>query len=621
MLRMIGILTAGAVILSASASWAQSQEVSAVDLLEKWTAALGGSDRLARIETLYSTWKVSAAGLDGAVTEWSTRRGEAREELNLAGLYHTVTVFNGESGWLLDHNGKVNEIQGADLKIRVTTAYFATFSHLLKGRRAGVVTYLGRDDAGLHRLEIKPEGGKPITVFLDSTTFLPARQERQDDDRVETTYVSGWKAVEGVMWPHSLHVTTGNPQYDSRLQLEEVRINAEPPTDAFLPPQEGAKDYRFTTGNTALGIPFELNSNHIYMQARVNGGRALWFIFDTGAGVTVLDRALAESLGLPLQGQIEGRGAGESTVAVALIPQASYTLPGVELVEQTIMAIPLGMVSPYEGRPVDGILGYDLISRFVVRIDYAAGRLDLLDPASFSYSGAGERVPLTMQDNHPHVQAELTVGEHAPVKAFLLIDTGARSALSLSRPFCEQHKLTDAVTTIQGGFGAGVGGETRERIGRVARLKLGEQMLTQVVTGFSEDQKGAGASQDANGIIGGDLLRRFTVTFDYSRHEMILEPNAHVTQPFEYDMCGAFLRTTAADFTGIEIHRIVAESPAASAGLQEGDLIRAIDDQPATELTLEEVRRMFLEPGKTYRIGYERGGKAGEASLTTRRLI
>ena len=44
-----------------------------------------------------------------------------------------------------------------------------------------------------------------------------------------------------------------------------------------------AADIRFTSGNSALKIPFDLYNNHIYLQVSVNGSKPLSFLFDTGA--------------------------------------------------------------------------------------------------------------------------------------------------------------------------------------------------------------------------------------------------------------------------------------------------------------------------------------------------
>src|SRR5215213_4735410 len=65
-----------------------------------------------------------------------------------------------------------------------------------------------------------------------------------------------------------------------------------------------AQDARPATAAKAAGqapvarVPFEMNGNSIYLQARVNGSEPRWFVLDTGAGVTVLNATTAESLGL-----------------------------------------------------------------------------------------------------------------------------------------------------------------------------------------------------------------------------------------------------------------------------------------------------------------------------------
>jgi hypothetical protein len=291
------------------------------------------------------------------------------------------------------------------------------------------------------------------------------------------------------------------------------------------------------------------------------------------------------------------------------------------MIDQTVMAIPLSQIEPYEGRAIDGILGYDLISRFVVAIDYAGRRMHLYLPETYAYEGAGERIPILLEDNHPHVIADVSATNQTPVKGNFTIDTGARVALHFNKPFCDEHKFQDATRTIAGGFGAGVGGETKQKIGRMATLRLGKLVLNDVITGFSEDAGGAMASRESAGIIGGDVLRRFTVVFDYSRHEMILKPNEAFSAPFEYDMCGAFLRTAEGDLHAFEIHRLIDGSPAQEAGLTDGDVIMAIDGKPSAELTLEAVRQMFLLAGKEYRLEIKRGDGVRQATVKTKRLI
>ena len=68
-------------------------------------------------------------------------------------------------------------------------------------------------------------------------------------------------------------------------------------------------DARFSSGKSALAIPFELENNHIYVRVSVNGSRPLSFILDTGA-YSIIHARQARSIGLKLKliGQAGGVG-------------------------------------------------------------------------------------------------------------------------------------------------------------------------------------------------------------------------------------------------------------------------------------------------------------------------
>src|SRR5215217_5924723 len=60
-----------------------------------------------------------------------------------------------------------------------------------------------------------------------------------------------------------------------------------------------ASDVRFTSGRSALKIPFRLYNNHIYLRVSVNGSAPLWFVLDTGAP-NLIGAKHARALGLKL---------------------------------------------------------------------------------------------------------------------------------------------------------------------------------------------------------------------------------------------------------------------------------------------------------------------------------
>ena len=110
------------------------------------------------------------------------------------------------------------------------------------------------------------------------------------------------------------------------------------------------------------------------------------------------------------------------------------------------------------------------------------------------------------------------------------------------------------------------------------------------------------------GIIGGEVLRRFTVVFDYSRNQMILEPNVHFAEPYEFDLAGLMPVAEGANLDVFRVYHVIDGSPAQEAGVRTGDVISAIDGRTSADLSLEQVRRLFKQgEGKEYRVSLLRG--------------
>src|SRR6185503_18942939 len=133
--------------------------------------------------------------------------------------------------------------------------------------------------------------------------------------------------------------------------------------------------------------------------------------------------------------------------------------------------------------------------------------------------------------------------------------------------------------------------------------------------------RGLFAREGAAGNVGGGILRRFKVIFDYSRQRVILEPNKHFNEPYEYDMSGISLFSDSPDFKRIRVLRILQNSPASEVGIKPDDLLVAIDGRPAPDIGLRDIREMFQNPGRTFALQIQRGNESLNFKLTTRRLI
>ncbi|MBA2732522.1 MAG: aspartyl protease family protein [Acidobacteria bacterium] len=347
-------------------------------------------------------------------------------------------------------------------------------------------------------------------------------------------------------------------------------------------------------------------------------------VLDSGSDTLVINSRLSESLGLKFDGKTIVGGAGEKTVEAGRATGVSFQLPGITVSGLTVTVLPLDDIEADAGRTVDGIIGYPLFSRYVVEIDFASHIVNLYEPKNYQYSGTGERIPITLEYNHPHAQAKISLSKGAaPIEAKLLIDTGAVSmAAILNTPFVESHQLLKiALKVLPVPVGQGMGGEVKLLIARAQAIQLGRFQFSPPVIGLFQDKKGFGASEDINGLIGNEILRRFKVIFDYSRQEMILEPNAQIADAYEYAMSGLRLRAEGKDFKTFKIYRIAKNSPAADAGLREGDIIEAIDDNAAGSLTLPQIYQMFKQENREYDLSIIRSKEKLQVKMKLWRLI
>jgi predicted aspartyl protease len=368
-------------------------------------------------------------------------------------------------------------------------------------------------------------------------------------------------------------------------------------------------------------LPFEISNNLIILQGSINGSKPLSFLLDTGAEASVISEERAQELGLKLEEQTDATTQGGS-IEASLIKNGSLRLAGVEIPKLILAAISLGGLESGLGRRVDGILGFDVYNRFVVEIDYSTKIIRFYEPQSYYYSGRGEIIPVTIEENTPFIRASISLTKAQTFEGLFLVDLGAAGALTLNSPFVKKYKLLETVPQTVGITAGGVlAGKASARVGRLSSLHIGRFTIANPVTNFSQDTEGDDASSDNDGRIGGEILRRFKIVVDYSRKQVILEPNEHLSEPYEFDMSGASLAAGGADFKTFKVRALVEKSPASEAGLRVGDVITALDGKPATGMTLEQIRQMFRQAGRKYLLSVNRNGSQLQMSLTTRRLI
>jgi S1-C subfamily serine protease len=138
---------------------------------------------------------------------------------------------------------------------------------------------------------------------------------------------------------------------------------------------------------------------------------------------------------------------------------------------------------------------------------------------------------------------------------------------------------------------------------------------------LSLQEKGSFASPAYQGNIGGGILKRFVVTFDYAKHVMYLKPLPKPVADLDtYDRAGMWINAAKG---GMEVMDVTANGPAAQAGIEAGDMITRVNGKPAASIPVYELRRMLRDqsPGTVVHFEIARGGQTHEAAVTLRDQI
>ena len=296
-------------------------------------------------------------------------------------------------------------------------------------------------------------------------------------------------------------------------------------------PQKAAPKVRFASGNSTLNIPLEIDNNIILMQVRVNGSKPLKFIFDTGASYTAIDSKQVAELGLKAEGQVTGTATG-GAIQGSYAKGVSLSVSGAEVTNQWIVSVPFPIVPGFE---FDGVIGYDFINQFVVEIDYLKRIMNLYDPRTYTYKGKGGTIPLLLAGRTPLAHTKIILEGRAPVGAKLEVDTGGDGTFIINPRLVKKHALVSAMPKVVQDRGRGLGGEQSRLLGQVKAVRLGRFVFNNPPVALVLDSERGSASEEYEGIIGGEIFRRFKVILDYSRKQMILEPNKSFNDPYDVD--------------------------------------------------------------------------------------
>jgi hypothetical protein len=367
--------------------------------------------------------------------------------------------------------------------------------------------------------------------------------------------------------------------------------------------QQTSAPVRFAFGGNAAEIPAEFLENLIFVPVDVNKSQPSLFVLDSTAASSSISPARAADLGL------------------TNLKDAILSFPGVDMPLAHFPKIDKPDFSQQVGRPYQGTLGADFFNRIVVEIDYGRQTLRFYDPAAYKYSGNGTIFPLRFDNGVPVIKASFKLAGLKTHDEDFVVNTALDASVLVSNRFAEARRIFSShVKTINASDPQIEGGAT-VALGRLTDFAIGRYEIRGPVAAFVHP--GANSSLDNNraGMIGGGILRRFTVIFDYAHQQLILDPNNHLEDYEQEDKSGIAVVAKGPGLLTFEVASVQPGTPGAEAGVLKGDIIAGIDEEPAADLTLASIRALFRQVGHKYKLLIQRNGESVQVTVQMRRLI
>ena len=325
-------------------------------------------------------------------------------------------------------------------------------------------------------------------------------------------------------------------------------------------------------------VPAVTLSNYLVVEAKWDKRGPYHFLIDTGASVTLVSPDLAARYGAK----------NAAPTATPLVRVKSATGETALLTSTTLRRIELGgarfenvqaliydcaALSAHLGVHIDGILGFPLFRETLLTLDYPRSRV-LLQNRSASPLLPGTTISFNNDRKTPIIP--LRLGDQTFVA---LIDSGSDVALSLNPIGLNPTYVTPprpgaTVTTLSG--------DRTQRVARLAdTLFIGDYPIQQPIVDLTDELTS----------IGGGLLKFFTVTFDQEHsHVTFHRPSKQPIPPKTQRSSGMSFDKTPAYW---RIASVIPGSPAAAVGVQDGDLVTRINDEPVANWDLARYQQLI----------------------------
>ena len=337
------------------------------------------------------------------------------------------------------------------------------------------------------------------------------------------------------------------------------------------------------------------------------------FILDTGSGGISLDSSTAEYFklrGTPSDKTIRGIAGIRN---VRFLNDRTLNLPGISIANLNFHINDYSILTEVYGIRIDGIVGYSVFSRYIIKIDYDSSEIEFWTKGSMKYPKGGFLLRPII-NTIPVQQARVKDGK--TITARFLYDMGAGLNMMISTDFLNDSALLNKKRKLYAKEAEGLGGKIDMSMTVIKEVRLGPYRFRNVPVYVFEDTYNITSYPYLAGLIGNDLLRRFNVILNYDRRDVYLVPNSHFNEPFDYSYTGLELYYVDGK---IIIGDVAKNSPAEAAGLQEGDIVIAVNKN--FNQNLQQYKAAIQNAGDKLRIIIHRNGELKEYELKVKSIL